>query len=129
MKIPSKLDAKPVKQQLYRLNPRYKENVKAEIDKMLEARIIEHVEESKWISHMVVQDKKTGEISICVDLKKMNDACVTNPFHIPFIDEVLNNVGGQEAYSFTDGFLGYYQIKMAKEDQHKTTFATKGGCY
>ena len=47
----------------YRLNPKYKEKVRMELDKMLAARIIEPVEESEWVSPMVVQEKKTkGEI-------------------------------------------------------------------
>ena len=45
---------------------------------------------------MVVQDKKTGEIRICVDLRKMNNAYLHDPFPTPFTDEVLDNVGGQE---------------------------------
>jgi hypothetical protein len=106
------------------LNPKYKEKVKIELDRMLEAGIIEPVEELEWIIPMVVQDKKTGEIRICVDLRKLNDACFHDPFPTPFTDEVLDNVGGQEVYSFTDGFLGYHQIQIAKEDRHKTTFAT-----
>ena len=124
-----KPDAKPVRHRPYRLNPRYKEKVCLEIEKMLEAGIIEPVEESEWISPMVVQDKKTWEIRICIDLRKLNDACVTDPFPTPFIDEVLDNVGGHEAYSFTDGFSGYHQIRIAKEDRHKTTFATEDGYY
>jgi hypothetical protein len=58
MWIPLKPDARPFKQRPYRLNPKYKEKVKIELDRMLEAGIIEPVEESKWISPMVVQDKK-----------------------------------------------------------------------
>lgn len=58
MKMNLKLDTKPVKQQPYRLNPKYKEKVYNELDKMLEARIIELVEESDWVSPMVVQEKK-----------------------------------------------------------------------
>ena len=46
MKIPLKPDARPVKQWPYRLNPCYKEKVKAELDRMLEEGIIELVEES-----------------------------------------------------------------------------------
>jgi len=111
------------------LNPRYKEKVCLEIEKILEASIIEPVEESKWINPMVVRDKKTGEIRIFVDLIKWNDACVTNPFPTPFTDEVLDNVGGHETYSFTDGFSGYHQIRISKEDRHKTTFAIEIGCY
>ena len=76
------------------MNPKYKEKVKIELDRMLEARIIEPVEESEWISPMVVQEKKTGGIRICVDLRKLNDACMHDPFPTPFTDEVLENVGG-----------------------------------
>jgi hypothetical protein len=43
---------------------------------------------------MVVQDKKTRGIKICVDMRKLNDACLHDPFPTPFTDEVLENVGG-----------------------------------
>jgi len=111
------------------MNPRYKEKVRLEIQKILDAGIIEPVEESEWISVMVFQDNKMGEIRICVDLRKLNDACVTEPFPTPFTNEVLDSVGGHEAYSFTNGFSGYHEIKIAKEDRNKTTFAMEYGCY
>ena len=44
MKIPLKPDARSVKQNPYRLNTRYKEKVKAKLDRMLEVGIIEPVE-------------------------------------------------------------------------------------
>jgi hypothetical protein len=47
MRIPLNLDARPLKQRPYRLNPKYKEKVKIELDKMLEAGIIKPVEESE----------------------------------------------------------------------------------
>jgi hypothetical protein len=43
----------------------------------------------------------------------MNDAFLHDPFPTPFIDEVLENEGGQDAYSFIDGFSGYHQIRIA----------------
>lgn len=46
MKIPLKLEERPIRQRPYILNPIYKENVKIEIENMLEAGVIEHVEES-----------------------------------------------------------------------------------
>ena len=54
MNIPLKLDVKPIRQRPYRLNSWYKERVKAEIHRMLDVGIIEPVEESEWISPMVV---------------------------------------------------------------------------
>ena len=92
---------------------------------MLDARIIDPIEESECISLMVVQDKNTHEVHIYVDLRKLNDSCMHDPFPTLFTDEVLEGVGVQEMYSFTDGFLGYCQIRIAKEDHHKTTFVTE----
>ena len=109
MKIPLKLEATPVRQRPYRVNPVYKQKVKAEIDRMLEAGIIEPMEESKCIIPMVFQEKKQGGIRICVDLRKLNDACLHDHFPTPFTDEILENVGGEEAYSFIDGFSGYHK--------------------
>ena len=65
---------------------------------MLEAGIIEPMEESEWISPMVVQEKRQGGIKIFVDLRKLNDAFLHDNFPMHSIDEVLDNVGGQEAY-------------------------------
>jgi putative transposase len=62
-------------------------------------------------------------------MRKFNDACLHDPFPAPFIDEVLDNVGGQEAYSFNDRFSGYHQIKIALEDKYKTTFSIEWGSY
>lgn len=130
MKITLKSDVKPVKQRLYHLNPKYKEKVRLEIVKILVGGIIKLVEESNWISPMVVQEKKKkDEIRICMDIRKLNDACIHDPLLNPFTDEVLENVGAQEAYSFTDGFSGYHQIKITPEDRNKTTFATEWGCF
>jgi hypothetical protein len=75
---------------------------------MMEAGIIEPIEEYEWITPMVFQENKQGRIRICVDLRKFNDAFLHDPFPTPFTDEVLENVGGQEAYSFTNRFSGYH---------------------
>ena len=74
---------------------------------------------------MVVQDQKKGEVWIWINLRKLNDVCMHDPFLKPFTNEVLEGVGSQEMYSFMDGFLGYHQIRIAKEDHHKTTFVTE----
>ena len=78
----------------------------------------------------MIQDKKTiDKVRIRVHLRNLNNACLNDPFPTPFTNEVLENVGGQEMYSFTDGFSGYHQVKIAKGDQHKMSFVTEWGCY
>ena len=54
MKVSLKPYAKLVKQRPYRLNPRYKEKVKDDLDRMLDAGIIEPIEESEWISPILI---------------------------------------------------------------------------
>jgi hypothetical protein len=126
MNIPLKLVARPVKQRPYILNPKYKEKVKIELDRMLEVGIIEPIEELEWISPMVVQDKNTGEIRIYVDLRKLNDACFHDPFPTLFTDEVLDNVGGHEVYSFTDRFSAYHQIRLPRKISIRPHFQQNG---
>ncbi|XP_075481203.1 uncharacterized protein LOC142521915 [Primulina tabacum] len=40
----------------------------------------------------------------------------------PFIDQMLDRVGGYHYYCFLDGYSSYNQIVIAPEDQEKTTF-------
>jgi hypothetical protein len=43
-------------------------------------------------------------------------------FPLPFMDQILERVAGNEFYCFLNGYSGYNQIKIAFEDQEKTTF-------
>ena len=43
--------------------------------------------------------------------------------------EILNEVAGHECYSFIDGFSGYNQVPITKEDRHKTTFVCEFGSF
>jgi hypothetical protein len=43
---------------------------------------------------------------------------------LPFIDELLDDMAGNEIYTFCDGYSGYHQIKIHDEDVLKTTFTT-----
>ena len=70
-------------------------------------------------------ERITRGIRICADLRKLNDACLHDPFLAPFTDGVLENVGGKDAYSFTDGFTRYHQINIVQEYKHKKTFVTE----
>ena len=80
----------PMKHRPYHLNPRIKEKVKKEVDKMLASGLVFPIEEAEWINPIVIQSKKDKEdFWFCVDYRSLNSACVHNPFLIPFSDEVL----------------------------------------
>jgi hypothetical protein len=83
---------------------------------MLEVGIIEPVEESEWIIPMVVQDKKIGEIIICVDLRKLTDAFLNDPFPTPFTDT-------RTYHQICDGFLLIFpHLSVAISKKYETFF-------
>ena len=65
---------------------------------------------------MVIHDRKTSQMHICFDLRKLKDHFLHDPFPTPFTYEIFESIRGQEIYSFTDGFSGYHQIKLVEED-------------
>ena len=73
--------------------------------------------------------KKNGKIRICQDYRKLNAVTKKYYFPLPFTDSILDAVAEHESYPFLDGFLGYNQVKIAKEDQLKTTFTTNWSTY
>jgi hypothetical protein len=85
--------------------------VKEKIDRMLEVGIIEPVAEPEWIILMVIQDKKTSGIRICMDCEKLNDAWLHELFPTRFIDEVLENVGHEITHLLMDS-LGITRLRL-----------------
>ncbi|GJS72088.1 reverse transcriptase domain-containing protein [Tanacetum coccineum] len=59
---------------------------------------------------------------VCIDFCKLNDATRKDHFPLPFIDQILERLSGNEYYCFLDGFSSFFQIPIAPEDQEKTTF-------
>ena len=102
------------------MNPNYAQQVKAEINKMLDAIIIYQIERTIWVSLIVVVPKKNGKIRICVDYRQVIDASIKDNYPVPYIEHLLERVAGVETYSFIDGFSGYNQISEVPKDQQKT---------
>nr|GEV83452.1 reverse transcriptase domain-containing protein [Tanacetum cinerariifolium] len=59
---------------------------------------------------------------VCIDYRKLNEATRKDHFSLPFMDQMLERLAGNEFYCFLDGFSGYFQIPIDPKDQKKTTF-------
>ncbi|GJW52456.1 hypothetical protein Tco_0093807 [Tanacetum coccineum] len=64
---------------------------------------------------------------VCIDYQKLNDATRKDHFPLPFMDQMLERLAGNEYYCFLDGFSGYFQIPIDPLDQEKTTFTCPYG--
>ncbi|GJR01306.1 reverse transcriptase domain-containing protein [Tanacetum coccineum] len=61
--------------------------------------------------------------------RKLNDATRKDHFLLPFMDQMLECLAGNEYYCFLDGFSGYFQIPIDPKDQEKTTFTCPYGTF
>nr|GEV69430.1 reverse transcriptase domain-containing protein [Tanacetum cinerariifolium] len=66
---------------------------------------------------------------VCIDYRKLNEATRKDHFPLPFMDQILERLAGNEYYCFLDGFLGYFQIPIDPKDQEKTTFMYPYGTF
>nr|GFB45299.1 reverse transcriptase domain-containing protein [Tanacetum cinerariifolium] len=66
---------------------------------------------------------------VCIDYRKLNEATRKDHFPLPFMDQMLERLAGNEYYCFLDGFYGYSQIPIDPKDQEKTTFTCPYGTF
>ncbi|GJS56635.1 hypothetical protein Tco_0629997 [Tanacetum coccineum] len=138
---------KPSVQPQRRVNLNIKEVVKKEVIKLFDAGLIYPISDSPWASHVQVVPKKRGITVVrnekdelipqrtvtgwrmCIDNRKLNNVTQKDHFPLPFIDQMLERLAGHEYYCILAGFLGYFQIPIAPEDQEKTTFTCPYGTF
>jgi len=89
------------------------------------------METTEWVFRVVLALKKNGKLRVCVNYKALNKITKKDRYPLPFCEEILEEVIKHEMYIFEDGYRGYHQVKIAPEDQLKTTFTTPWGtfCY
>ena len=96
---------------------------------MLAAGIIAQTTHSTWCSNLVIVRKKNGTIRLCVDFRNLNLACKKDNYPLPKMETLLQRVTGSGMMLLLDGFSGYNQVWVKKEDRYKTTFTTPWGTF
>ena len=77
---------------------------------------------SPYASQVVIVRKKTGEIRLCVDFRKLNAISIRDSFPLPRIEEVLQAVQAAVWFTSFDLAQGYLQMAMEEADIPKTAF-------
>ncbi|GJV49568.1 hypothetical protein Tco_1439780 [Tanacetum coccineum] len=100
------------------------EVIKKEVLKLLDAGMIYPISDSLWVSPVhcvpkkggitVVANEENELIStplvtgwrVCIDYRKLNEATRKDHFPLPFMDQMIERLAGNEFYCFLDGFSG-----------------------
>nr|GFB46122.1 reverse transcriptase domain-containing protein [Tanacetum cinerariifolium] len=124
----------PKVQSQRRVNPKIHDVIKKEVEKLLDAGLIYPIFDSPWVSLIHCVPKKGGMTVIkndenelvptrlvmgwrvCIDYRKLNEATIKDHFPLPFMDQMLERLAGNEYYCFLDGFSGYFQILIDPKD-------------
>lgn len=70
-----------------------------------------------------------GPPGFCIDYRKLNESTVKDSYPLPRMDDCLDSLGEANVFSTLDCNAGYWQIPIAPEDRHKTTFTCHCGTY
>nr|GEU55191.1 hypothetical protein [Tanacetum cinerariifolium] len=134
-----KEDFKPTVQHHKQINPKIYDVIKLEVLKLLDVGLIYPISDSPWVNPVHCVPKKRGftvveneenELiltrlvtcwHVCIDYRKLIEATRKDHFPLPFMDQILERLAGNQYYCFHDGFSGYFQIPIDPKDQEKTT--------
>ena len=112
----------PVRRAGYKASHHDREIIEKEIRDMLEKDLIEP-SVSAYAAGVVLVPKKNGETRFCVDYRGLNKVTKPDNYPIPLTkSEIFDTMGGAKIFSCLDCQQGYWQVRMAEEDRHKTAF-------
>jgi len=121
---------KPVAQPLRRVPFNLQEKVERKVEELLRCDIIEEVDgPTPWVNPVVIIPKPDGDIRLCIDMRRANEAIIRGRYPIPTVDELLHNMNGSKVFSKLDLKWGYHQLELNPESRQITTFVTHKGLY
>ena len=102
--------------------------MKRELEEM-EAQSIIKPATSEWAAPIVIVGKSVGTIRLCVDYRQLNTISRVDDYAMPWIKDLIDQLGQAEYISTLDLMKGYWQVPVAARDQPKTAFTAVFGLY
>ncbi|XP_028406446.1 uncharacterized protein K02A2.6-like [Dendronephthya gigantea] len=119
----------PVAQNPRRIPFHMRKKVSDALDKLESDGIIEKTSEAThWVSPLVVIPKKDGDVRLCIDMRKANEAIQRERHPTPTVDDLIHKLNGATVFTKLDLRSGYHQLSLAEESRH-ITFTTHKGLY
>jgi hypothetical protein len=97
-------NTKPVKQSMRRYNPEKAKSMGKEINRLLKAKFIREIKEARWLSPLVMVEKKDTKIyRMCIDFTALNKHCPKDYFPCP--ESIRSSTPRQDANDFRSSTL------------------------
>jgi len=80
-----------------------------------------------WVSEMVVTEKISGDLRICLDHRPLIDVLKREQYTLPTIEETLTQLSYVKVFTKLHIANGYWHVSMEEESNYLTTFITDHG--
>ncbi|XP_058089192.1 uncharacterized protein LOC131236093 [Magnolia sinica] len=87
--------AKPISLPTYRMPPYEIEELRTQIDNLLESGFI-RPSVSPWGASVLFAKKKDGSLRLCVDYRRLNQVTIRNKYPLPKIDDLFDQLRGAQ---------------------------------
>nr|GEV37985.1 reverse transcriptase domain-containing protein [Tanacetum cinerariifolium] len=129
-----------------RVNPKIHDVIKQEVIKLLDAGLIYPISDSPWVSPVYCVPKKGGftvvenednELiptrlvmgwHVCIDYRKLNEATRKDHFPLPFMDQMLERLAGNQFCYFLNGFLVISKFPSIRKIRRKLHSPARTKC-
>lgn len=119
---------KPIRQVPYRIHPQKRQQMKEEVDYLLQTGLAVP-SSSPWASPCILVPKEGGQLRLCTDYRRVNAVTVPDSYPIPRIDDLVDSIGKSKFISKIDLLKGYYQVRLTEKAQVISAFITPFGLY
>ena len=96
-----------------------------ELKEMLHLKVIQPLP-SPWNSPIIIIRKKTGDLCFCIDFRGLKKITVKDPYPMPHMDELRDQLNGAQFFTSLDLSKGYWHVPVDPQDRHKTAFSANG---
>jgi len=106
------------------------QQLKAKPQELVDQGILTTVTEpTDWISSLVINKKKSGQLRICIDPKDLNKGLKRAKYSMRTLEEVLPKLANAKVFSVLDAKDDFYHVRLDEESSFLTAFNTPFGCY
>ena len=104
------------------------EELRRQLKELLDAGFI-GPSKSPYGAPVLFQKKHDGSLRMCIFYRALNKGTVKNKYPIPLVADLFDRLGKARHFSKLDLRSGYWQVRIAKGDEPKTTCVTRYGAY
>ncbi|KAH9723181.1 Endonuclease [Citrus sinensis] len=112
----------------YCMAPPELEELRRQLKDLLDAGYI-RPSKASFGAPILFQKKKDGSLRMCIDYRALNKITIKNKYLIPLIADLFDQLGKARYFTKLDLRSGYYQVRIAKGDEPKTTCTIRYGSF